>query len=64
MEDQGPGPVVDALLEVAYKQQRMMDQLRDAVKSKDRDAVFEAAARLVGLMEECSSEGAVREKSH
>jgi hypothetical protein len=61
MGDQG---LVDALLEVAYKRQRMMDQLREAVKRKDRDAVFEIAASLVGLMEECSSEGAAREKGH
>lgn len=61
MGDQG---LVDALLEVAYKRQRIMDQLREAVKRNDRDAVFEAAAALVGLMEECSSEGSAREKSH
>ena len=53
MGDEG---LLDALLEVAYKQQRMMDQLREAVLSKDRDAVFECAKRLVGL-EEGSSEG-------
>ena len=63
MGDLGDQGLLDALLEVAYKQQRMMDQLRDAVKSKDRDAVFECAARLVGL-EESSSEGSRREKSH
>lgn len=61
MDNQG---LVDALLDVAYKRQRMMDQLREAVRRKDRDAVFECAAALVGLMEECSPEAAAREKSH
>ena len=61
MADQG---LADALLEVAYKRQRMMDQLREAVERKDRDAVFEIAAALVGLMKEGSTEGGSREKSH
>ncbi len=56
--------MLDALLEVAYKRQRMMDQLREAVSRNDRDAAFECAARLVGLTEECSPEAPAREKSH
>ena len=62
MGDQGQGSLLDALLELSYKQQRMMDQLCDAVQSNDRDAVFEVAKKLVGLG--CSSEAQAREKSH
>jgi len=41
--------VLDTLLDVSRKRQRMMDQLRDAVMRKDRDAVFDCAVALVGL---------------
>jgi hypothetical protein len=44
-----PSDLVDAVIELGNRRQRILLKMRDAVQKKDLETVFECAEQLVGL---------------
>jgi hypothetical protein len=50
-----PSQIVVKALEIARKRRNILGQMREAIRTNDRDRVFELARKLTGLSdEECN----------
>ncbi len=50
-----PSQIVVKALEIARKRRNILGQMREAIRTNDRDLVFELARKLTGLSdEECN----------
>jgi hypothetical protein len=49
------GEMIEKLLEIGKKRRAILSQMREAIRSKDHEAVFQLACKLTGLSdEECN----------
>jgi len=60
-----PSDLLDAVIELGNRRQRILLKMREAVEKKDLEAVFECAEELTGLRDVAPVKGpGAGEKSH